>query len=155
MSIINIVIFLTIAKKWFHKITHAINMVTRTTTYYFVAFLIIHLPYPLLLLYGKQYYSFAMLNSIIRNIYRASTIFIYTYHIFEAFILVYFVCIHDKWYWKLAPFAISFLVQTILAKMNILTFQDGWNLLYLNLVNALCIGIFIIIEQYTLKTKRL
>jgi hypothetical protein len=151
ISVITVVIFLNVAKKWFYKMPHTHNKLTRTTIYYFVGLLIIHLPIPLLLLAGKQHYSMALIDNITGNMYRSSTIFIFTYHLIEAFIMVCFVCILDKWYWKFMPFVIAFAGQSIMAKLNILIFHNGWNLLYLNLVHALSILIFILIEQYTLK----
>lgn len=155
MSVITVIVFLIVCKKWFYKMLHMKSRVTRATIYYFVGFFIIHLPIPLLLLAGKQYYSLGLINNIVGNMYRSSIIFIFTYHLVEVFILVYFVCILNKWYWKLVPFAIAFIGQSILAKMNILIFKDGWNLFYLSLVYALSLGIFIMVECYTLKDNKL
>ncbi len=154
ISVIIVVTFLIISKKYFYKMIHKHSKLTRATIYYFVCFLIIHLPAPLLLLAGKQYYSLAIINNIVGNMYRSSIITIFIYHLIEAFVVVYFVCILDKWYWKLVPFALAFVGQTLLAYFNILIFKDGWNLLYLNIVYALSLAIFITLEQFTLKGQQ-
>jgi hypothetical protein len=151
MSVIIVSVFLVVAKKWFAKIINLRHRLPRTIIFYFVAFVIIHFPVPLLLLFGKQYYSLDFVNNIFGNLYWASTIFIYTYQIIETFFLVYFVCILDKWFWKLVPFFIAIAGQSILAKMNILIFQDGWNLLYALLIYVMSLAVFMLIEKYTLK----
>ncbi len=151
MSVINTVAFLVITKKWFHKMTHMKSRLTRATVFYFVAFIIIHFPIPLLLLYGKQYYSLSFVDNLVGNLYRSSIIFIFTYHLIECFLIVYLVCILDNRIWKLAAFAVSIAGQSVLAKVNILVFQNGWNLLYLNLVYIITLSIFILIERHTLK----
>ncbi|MCX7749550.1 MAG: hypothetical protein N2645_22045 [Clostridia bacterium] len=152
MSVIVIIVFLAISKKWFYKMTRIKDRLTRSIIFYFVAFIIIHLPAPLLLLAGKQQYSLGLIVNWVGDMYRASTILIFVYHLLESWMLVYFVCILDKWFWKLLPFAISITGQYVLAKTNILVFQDGWNLLYLNLVYVISLTVFILTEQNTLKS---
>ena len=57
MSIIIVVIFLNVAKKWYTKINQTYGRLTRAITYFFVWLVILHLPFPLLLLSHKQYYN--------------------------------------------------------------------------------------------------
>ncbi len=151
MSGINTIVFLVLSKKWFAKIKHTQYNIPRLLTFYFVGFLIVHIPAPLLLLLGKQYYSLSLITNLVENMYRSSIIFIFTYHLIEVALLVLCVCVRDKWYWKLVPFAIAYVGQSILAKMNILIFIEGWKLIYSLLIYTICICIFILIEKYTLK----
>jgi hypothetical protein len=148
MTAMAVVLFLVISKMWFPKINQPYHRLSRIITFFYVAFVIIHLPIPLLLLFGKQYYNVGLVENMIRS----STIFILVYQLVETLILVYFVGILNKWYWKLVPFVIAFVGQSTLASMNILIFQDGWNLFYTTLIYALCIAVCILIEQYTLPT---
>lgn len=151
MSGINIVTFLLLAKKWFAQIKHPQYNIPRLLTLYFVGFLIIHTPAPFLLLLWKQYYSLDLINKIVENTYRSSIIFIFSYHLIEVLLLVFFVCVLDKWYWKLVPFLIAYAGQFMLAKMNILRFLEGWTLSYSLILYTLSITVFILIEKYTLK----
>ena len=151
MSGINTIVFLLISRKWFTNIKDARRRLPRALTFYFVAMLIIHTPNPFLLLLGKQRYSFGLINNLVGNMYWSSTLFGFSYHLIEAFILVIFVCVLDKWYWKLVPLIMDIVFQSILAKMNILIFMEGWKLIYTLFIYTICIGIFILIEKYTLK----
>ncbi|MHB1391690.1 MAG: hypothetical protein ACYCYE_01165 [Clostridia bacterium] len=151
MSGINIVAFLLISRKWFTNIKDARRKLPRLLTFYFVGMLIIHTPNPFLLLLGKQYYSLELINNIVENRYLSSTLFSFSYHLIEASLLVFFVCVLDKWYWKLVPFVIAYVGQIILAKMNILIFMEGWKLIYTIIIYTVCLSIFILIEKYTLK----
>ncbi|KUO77696.1 MAG: hypothetical protein APF77_13215 [Clostridia bacterium BRH_c25] len=150
MSGINTVSFLIISQKWFSKVKHAQYKIPRLLTFYFIGFLIIHTPAPFLLLLWKQYYSLALIDKLIGNLYRSSIIFIFTYHLIETAFVVFFICVLDKWYWKVVPFIIAILGQSVLAKMNILIFMEGWKLLYTILIYSVCLVVFILIEKYTL-----
>ena len=86
--------------------------------------------------------------------YLSSTMFIFFYQLVEALLLVLFVCVLNKWYWKLVPFVIAFVGQSILVYLNILLFKDGWNLFYTTLVYFTGIATFILIEKYTLIPKK-
>lgn len=153
MSTINVIAFMLIAKKWFEKIKHPQYNISRLLTFYFICMLIIHTPMPFLLLWGKQHYSLELVNRIVGNIYRSSIIFIFTYHLIEAAFMVYFICVLEKWYWKLAPYVIGIVVQSALAKMNILIFTEGWKLIYTIIIHIVCITIFILVEKHTLKPE--
>lgn len=152
MTIIVVVIFLLIVSKWFDKINHGSNKLTRTITFYFVAMVIVHMPAPILLLMGKQYYYIGLINNFVGNFYRSSIIIIFLYHIIECFLLVLFSCILKKWYWRVLPFIISLISQIIFAKMGILVMEGHWKLIYTLLIYEIAIAIFILIEKNTLKT---
>ena len=114
-SVIIVVTFLIIVKKYFNKMLHDHSKSTRATIYYFVCFVIIHLPAPILLLAGKQYYSISIIDNLVGNLYRSSILTIFLYHLIEVFEIIFFVCILEKWYWKLVPFVIAFAGQTLMA----------------------------------------
>lgn len=154
MSAVIVVIFLYVSKRWFKKITEIRYGLPRVIILFFAMFVIIHIPAPLLLLFGKEYYNSGLIENMVGNIYRSSTIFIFFYNLIETFLLVYFVCILDKWFWKLVPFIISFIGQSILAEMNILVFLNGWKLSYTLLIYGVCLSVCILMEKYTLKPVR-
>lgn len=152
MTIITVVTILSIDNKWFVKITKRCHGSTRAITFYFVAMLIIHIPAPILLLLGKQYYRINLINNLFVNLYLSSIIIIFFYHLIEAFLLVLCTCILKKWYWKVMPFIISIVAQSLFVKMGILIIGNGWNLVYTLFFYEIFIAIFILIEKYTLKT---
>lgn len=143
-----VVLFLVIIKKWFSIMNRERYGLPRFITLYFVACVIIHIPFPLLLLLGKQYYAV----DLTQNLYRSSIIFILLYHLVETFIVVAFSYL-NRWYWKLVPFVMSFLGQSTLANKGILIFQNGWNLFYTILIYAVSITVCILMEKYTLKPR--
>jgi hypothetical protein len=124
---------------------------TRAITFYFVAMLIIHVPAPLLLLLGKQYYEIGVINNLLDNLYLSSIIIIFFYHLIEAFLLVLVTSKLEKTYWTLLPFIISLIVQIIFAKMNLLIIKDNWSLVYTLFIYEIFIAIFILIEKNTLR----
>lgn len=139
---------LAILKTWFPIMNQKRHGFPRFITLYFVSLVIIHIPFPLLLLLDKQYYSM----DLTENLYRSSIIFILSYHLIEAFILVAFLYL-NTWYFKLLPFIISFAGQSVLVTRGILIFQDEWNLFYTILIYAIAITICILVEKYTLKPR--
>lgn len=151
MSFINVVAFMLIAKKWFAKMSQERYGLTRAITFFFIAFILIHVPSPILLLLGKQHYQLSFVNNLFGDFYLSSIIIAFTYHLVICCAFVYFVCVLKKWFWKIAPFIISLTVLTTFAKMNILIIDDGWKLIYTLLIQQICIAIFILIEKYTLK----
>ena len=149
MTALAIFIYQVLTKTWFITINKIQPRLLRISTFYFVGFVLLHYPIPIILLLGKQYYNV----NWVEDLYLSSTLFIFAYQLVESLILVFFVCILKKWFWKLMPFIIAFVGQGILVKLNILVFQDGWNLLYTMLVYFISITSFIIIERYTLISK--
>jgi len=150
MTAVSVFVYLVLVKIWFVKMTQIRGRSSRAVIFYFVAFVIIHLPIPLLLLFGKQYYN----AGLVENTVRSSIIFILVYQLVETFILTFFVCILSKWYWKLVPFSIAFAGQSLLAYRDILIFQDNWNLVYTILIYAICVAACILIEKYVLLPLR-
>jgi hypothetical protein len=146
MTATALILFLLISKAWFPLMNERRYGLIRFVTMFFAAFVIIHLPIPLLLLYGKQYYSAALAE----DIYRSSTIFILLYNLVEAAVVMFFLFL-DKWFWKLASFGIAFGGHIFLAAGNILIVQDGWRLEYTLLIYAITLTGCIFMEKYALR----
>jgi len=150
-SAINVVAFLTISGKWFAHVRNATRRIPRFLTFYFVGFIIIHTPAPILLLMSKQYYKLDVVNDFVGNTCRSSIIIIFSYHMVEVLLLVTFVSILGKWYWKLVPFIIAIAGHSMLARLNIMVLLNGWKLIYTLTLYVICLTIFIFIEKYTLR----
>ena len=150
MSVLVVFIYHIITELWYKKMNNIRHGLWRTSTFFFVGFVIIHYPIPILLLLGKQYYNV----NWAQDMYLSSTLFIFSYQLVETLILVFFVCVLKKWFWKLVPFIVAFIGQSILVNLNILVFKDGWNLFYTMLVYFASIATFILIEKYTLNPKK-
>ena len=146
MTAVTLVIYLTIAKKWFPIMNAKRHGLPRFITLYLAAVVVIHLPIPLLLLYGKQYYN----GAFAQDFYRSSTIFILFYQMAETWVVMYFFFL-KKWFWKLVPYVISLGGQAFLTSRNILIIQDGWNLVYSLLLYAGTLTICLLMERYTLR----
>ncbi|KPU43299.1 hypothetical protein OXPF_27400 [Oxobacter pfennigii] len=144
--------YLPICHKWFNKLVKNCSGFIRYFTLYFSALVIAHIPAPILLLSGKQYYQLSYINNFAGNLYKSSIIIAFSYSLIEAFILVLFTCILKKWYWKIIPLFVSPIANGIFAKMNILIIKDGWDLFYTLIIYEIFIIAFILIEKYTLKT---
>ena len=147
MTALSIFIYQIITKAWFIKMNKMQHGLLRISTFYFVGFVILHYPIPIILLLEKQYYNV----NWVQDVYLSSTMFIFAYQLVEAIILVLFVCVLRKWYWKLVPFFVAFAGQSILVSLNILVFQDGWNLVYTMIAYFASISTFILIEKNSLK----
>lgn len=146
MTVTATILYLVILKKWFPLMNEVRRGLPRLITLYFAAFVIIHLPIPLMLFYGKQYYSVF----VTQDIYQSSTIFIVFYQLVETSVVMFFLFL-DKWYWKLVPYFISSAGQISLASRNILIIQDNWNLVYTLLLYAIVITLCLLMEKYTLR----
>ena len=146
MTGLALIINLTILKLWFPLMNKVRHGLPRFTTLYFAAFVIIHLPAPLLLLGGQQYYSSAVTDDMIRS----SIIFILSYHLVETFVVMYLFYL-DKWFWKVVPFVISCISQIFLASNSILIIQNEWKLTYTLLLYVITLTICLLMEKYTLR----
>lgn len=149
MTAAAIILYLAILKKWFPLINNVPHRIIRSITLYFAAFVIIHLPAPLLLLYGKQYYSM----NLSLDMFRSSIIFILLYQLAETWVVIFFFC-RDKWFWKAVPYATSIAGQIYLANKSILIIQDDWNLHYTLLLYTITLTLCLLMEKYTLKSSR-
>jgi hypothetical protein len=153
MTFLAVMFFMLIFRKWFSKISEKPYGITRSVTFYFIAMLIAHIPAPILLLLGKQYYQLNLVNNLFGNLYLSSIIIIFFYHLIEAFILVIFTCKLKQWYWSIVPIVTSIVVQSIFVRMNILIIGETWSLFYTLVLYEIFIVIYILVEKTTLKPK--
>ncbi len=152
MSVIIVVTFSLISRRWFVKMIHDRSGSTRATILYFVAMMLIHTPAPVLLLMGKLHYQSGVIDGFFgSNLYRSSTVIIFVFHLCEAFILVACTCILKIRYKRLLALLISPVAQIIFAKANVLIMDGGWKLSYTIIIYELFVVIFLLIEKYTLK----
>lgn len=151
MTAITAIIFLAIAKYCFNKLIKKPEGAIRTLMLYFIAMIVIHTPAPVLLLMGKLHYQLGIVNNIFNELYLSSTVIIFFYHLIEAFIAVAFTCMLKKGYWRAVPFAVSIVVQSIFAKLNILVFSEGWGLFHTLWIYEIFIAAFMLIEKFTLR----
>lgn len=151
MTAMTVATILSIANKSFVKMNQRCYGLTRTIIFYFVALIIIHAPAPILLLLGKQYYYIGLINNLFGDLYLSSILIIFFYHLIESFLLVLFTCILKRWYWRIFPFVISFVIQSTFAKMGILIIENGWKLGYTLFIYEIFIAAFILIERYTVR----
>lgn len=154
MTFAAVIIFLLVIRKWFEALKQKPYGIARSVTFYFAALVITHIPAPVLLLLGKQYYQMNWANNLFDNFYLVSLIIIYVYHLIESFLLVVCTCILKKWYWRVLPFIISIGVQTLLVRMNVLVTVGSWNLIYTLIIYEAFIAIYILLEKNALKPMK-
>ncbi len=143
MTVICIFVYQLVTKSWFEKMHDMKSGFLRFITFYLVGFVLLHYPVPVLLLLGKEYYHVNWVS----DLYLASTLFIFTYQLAETVLLVFFVCVLEKWYWKIIPFGIAIIGQRILLNLKILVLCEGWNFLYTMTIYYLSITVFILIVK--------
>lgn len=149
MSAIIVLAFCLISKAWFDRLRRKCHGFTRNITMFFIAVVIIQIPNALLLLAGKQYYRIGWAD----NIYRDSTLFAVILSLGISFTFVIFICILQKWFWKPTSFAFHMFCDWILMNMNILIFQNGWNIFYLSIIHLISLTMFILLNKYTLNNS--
>jgi MFS family permease len=141
---IAVILSMNIKKYWVSKLDEKPYKFLRYMTFYLFALVFIHVPTHLLLLTGKQHYSFGQ----IENFYRNSILFGLPYHAGMAFIYVFFCCVLRKKFWQLAPILFFGVSDFILVNMNILIFQDHWNFFYLTIFRTISLAIFVLFKNY-------
>jgi len=146
MSFIIVFAFCLINKTWFNKLYQKCHGFSRSITMFFIAVIIIQIPNAVLLLSGRQFYRLKW----VENIYQDSTLFAVIFSLCISFIFVIFICILQKWFWKFVPFIAHLLSDWILMNMNILVFQNGWNIFHLSIIHFISLTMFILINKYTL-----
>jgi hypothetical protein len=141
---IAVILSLNIKRNWVSNLGKNPYKFLRYMTFYLFALIFIHLPTHLLLLTGKQHYSFGQ----VENFYRDSILFGLPYHAGMALIYVFFCCGLRKNFWQLAPILFFALSDFILVNMNILIFQDQWNFFYLIIFRTTSLVIFVLYKNY-------
>ncbi|AFM40702.1 hypothetical protein Desaci_1713 [Desulfosporosinus acidiphilus SJ4] len=143
MTGIIILVYQFFSKIWFKKMDKMQHGWLKYITFYLVGFVLLHYPAPILLLWGKQYYNVHWVS----DLYLSSTLFIFSYQLVESLIYVFFVCVLNNWYWKIVPYLVALIGQSVLLSIKVLVVCDGWSFLYTVLVYYLSITAFIVIEK--------
>ena len=113
---IAVFVYLTLIKIWYKQLLGRQLLLIRYITFFCIAWDIIHIPVFLLLLLGKMHFSIGWFA----NAYRDSTVFSVVYNQCIALVFVFFVCVLNKWFWKLTPIILFSLGDIIFMKLNIL-----------------------------------
>jgi hypothetical protein len=142
-----VILSLNLIKWWIAALDKWPYNFLRYITLYLIALIFIHLPSHLMLLIGKEHY----IIGLVENLYRDSILFVLPYHAVMTFFSIYFVCVLQKGIWNYAPIPLFLLSDFIITKLNILIFQDHWNLLYLIICRAVILFCFILYKRYVCK----
>lgn len=140
-------VFLYVSKIWYCKLERKRHKFLRSITFFFVAFGLIQFPTSMFLIFEKHYYAIGW----VQDKYLDTILFTFIYDAWISLLYIVFVCILQKWYWKLIPAIIFFLSNSMLVYLNILIFQDGWNLFYLSIIHTVGFLIFILLEKHSFK----
>jgi len=146
MTGLGVIAFLFVAKKWFLILKTKHNKLLRYITFYFIAWLLLLGPSVILLILNRQHFGIGL----VRNYYRDDILFDAPYHLILSFVYIFFVNFLKKPYWKIVPLFVVLLSNFALGKLNILTFQNDWNLFYLTQLDFLCLLLYIILEKHSL-----
>lgn len=144
MTGIAVILGLNIIKVWISKLNEKPYKFLQYISFYLIALLLINVPTNLLLVAGKQHYSFGL----VENFYRDSVLFGFPYHAALSLIYVFSGYVLQKRFWRLMPILFFMLSDFILVNMNILIFQDQWNLFYLTILRTMSLVIFIMYKEY-------
>lgn len=136
-------------KLWFSELKKGKNKVLRFFALYFTALSFIHFLPAILLPIGKQHYRPGWFD----DLYRDSSMFAYAYHSGIALVITALILILKKWYWKVLAIIFSFLCNSLLVKKDVLIFTNGWNFLFLTLVQIIGLLIFILLDKKIFRLK--
>lgn len=151
MTFIAVVIFVNVSINWFGEIVHKSFGFIRAITFFFVAMIIIHIPAPVLLLMEKQTYRIPIINDFVGNMNRSSIIIIFSYHLIEAFLIMFMTVVLKKRHWRLLVFLIPAAAQSLFAFLGILVFENGWTLAGTIIVYEIFVACYVLIEKHTLR----
>ncbi|MBM7865258.1 hypothetical protein GTO89_00565 [Heliobacterium gestii] len=147
MTGIAVVVFLFFARKCFGILMEKKHMLLRYTAFYLIAWLLLLGSSIVLLISDKQHFGIGLVDNYFLN----DIFFDVPYQLIMSLTFIFFVNFLHKPYWKTAPLFVVLLSDYMMIKMNILTFQNGWNLFYLTQLHYLCLGLYIVLEKYSLK----
>lgn len=154
MTFIGVFLYLSFLRLWFPRMIQKRYGWTRFFSFYMAAMVMLHFPTPVLTLLGKEHFQMEWVSRIFVDVYLSSIVLIFTYHLFVgSIILVLFVCMLKKWYWKITPFIVTLLAFTTFYLTGVLVLEDSWNLIYSILIDYVFIGLFILLEKYALKEE--
>ncbi|MTV50418.1 hypothetical protein GJ688_15745 [Heliobacillus mobilis] len=146
MTGIVVVVFLFITRKCFWIMKEEKHKLLRFTAFYLIAWLLLLGPSVILLILNKQHFGIGLNN----NYFLDDILFDVPYHLILSLVYIFFINFLNKSYWEIAPFLVVLLSDYIMMRLNILTFNDGWNLFYLTQLRYLCLGLYIILEKHSL-----
>ncbi|WP_139488600.1 hypothetical protein [Brevibacillus dissolubilis] len=148
MTGIGVFLFMLVMKKWYSRFYRNGHKLHRVITFWMIAWFFIKIPTSILTVLGKVFYNVDWYD----NIYRSSALYgAFVYDAFMASIFTLFVSVFKKTYWCIVPIIIIVVGDIFLYYMDILTFHNGWNLIYLIIFQTLSLGLFILCEKFTLK----
>ncbi|TWD99367.1 hypothetical protein FB550_1072 [Neobacillus bataviensis] len=141
-------IFMAAMKKWYSIVNRKRHKSPRIIIFWTIAWIILQTPTSILMLLGKQFFHV----NWVENIYRDSTLFSgFLYHVLMAVIVIFFIYIPKKGYWRVVPFFVLLLGDVFLMNMKILVFHDDWKLSYLICIRAASLLFIMLIEKFTLR----
>ncbi|MDR3588116.1 MAG: hypothetical protein P4N41_00455 [Negativicutes bacterium] len=135
---------LNVIKIWIAKLEKKTYNFLRYMTCYLLALLFIHAPTHLLLLGGKQHYTFGF----VENSYRDSILFALPYHAGMSLIFVFFGCALENRLWRFAPVLLFLLSDILLINLNILVLQEQWNFFCLVVFRSMSLVLFYLYKKY-------
>jgi hypothetical protein len=137
------------AKIWYRKLRVPAYNLPWYITFYFAGRRVLGIPLNILDFGGMLKFNVAWMDSL----QRGHSVFTAVYQFGMAVFLLLFVSVLKKWYYKLVPLVLFPAANFILIRMGILDLKDGMNLLYFTLVQAGCLGMYILLDKYTLRNK--
>lgn len=143
MSGVAVFLYCIIMRFWYSKLEDNKFKILRFFTFSSMFTIIMFLPTATLLLADKEFYRVG----IYTNLYKDSITFSFLFDVTVSPLSITFLCILKKWYWKLVPFIIFIAGDLLFMSFGILNFLNGWNIFYLIIIRAICLLIFIKIEE--------
>lgn len=154
MTLILVFLYLLFSKYWFARMLRTPRGFTRAFTFYPAALVLSHFYSAVLSLLDKEQYRIGWVNQLAGDKYWASALITFPIHLFfDSVIVVLFLCILHKWYWKITAFIISGAALYVFYSANILVIEDKWNFVYTLMINYAFIGILILLEKYALRPE--
>lgn len=135
--------YCSLTRIWVSKLNGQRSGILWYITLAYVLWTIIYTPTVPLLLMGKQHLSVGLFG----NMFLDSAMSTFIYHGILSFVSIVFLHVLKKWYWKMVPFLLFIIDDIILTKTAHLLFNGGWNIFYLMLLQAACLGLFIVLEH--------
>jgi len=144
-------VFLIAMKRWYMVLQETGSRFPRVAVFWTIAWVILQTPTSVLLLFDKQFFRVNWVD----NLYRDSTLFSgFLYDVAMAFVVLFFMYVPKKRYWRAAPLPILVAADAWLWKGGILVFYDDWRFIYLIGIRAVSLVVIYLLERYTLNGVR-
>lgn len=138
-------ILLLAMKKWYAALRAGTHAVWRVLAFYFNSWLLLVAPTIVLLLAGKQHYSLGLSQ----NYYLDDIFTEVPYCLLLSAVVVYFIAVRKKTYWKTIPFVLLLSGDIFLSQAGVMIFKDGWSLFYLLELRVLCLLFYLVLEKHS------